>query len=539
MKNKLELTWVGKYDNQGNIESRILIEDKEKSYGDSDSENMLIHGDNLLALKALEQKYSNSIKCIYIDPPYNTGNAFEHYDDNLEHSIWLNLMSQRLQILHNLLSDDGVIFISIDDDEYHYLKVLCDEIFSRKNYTGTFIWEKKKKPSFLSNMGVITEYVLSYAKNKLQSPPFVYGKTTEGKKYPINNAGNGVRKLTFPANSVTFGIIDQTIEAQDMSGGNIITKLLNDVVIKDGRNENDFTLEGEWRYSQEKLNELIQNNEKIFISKIPFRPNHIKNGGEPKKMKNLLDIAHYSMKTNEDATKESEALFGVGNAFTNPKPEMLISTLIQAVTEEGDIVLDSFLGSGTTCAVAHKLKRKWIGIELGDQCYQFCKVRMDKVVDGEQGGISTSVNWHGGGGYKFYELAPTLIKNDMFGEPIINKQYNEEMLARAVALHENFIYDPSDSCFWKQSKGTENSFLYVTTSFINSIILDAISEEIKNEEFLLIACTSFEENVDKKYNNIKIIKIPEELLDKCKYDVDNYDLNTVENEEIEDGATYD
>lgn len=167
---RLELTWIGKGEDP-EVEPRILIHDPSKDYGDPDTGNMLIHGDNLLALKALEQDFSGKIKCVYIDPPYNTGNAFEHYDDNVEHSTWLNLMEPRLELLRKLLSDDGVVFISIDDDESHYLKVLCDEVFGRKNYCGSFVWERKKKPSFLSNMGVVTEYILCYAKDKLQSPP--------------------------------------------------------------------------------------------------------------------------------------------------------------------------------------------------------------------------------------------------------------------------------------------------------------------------------------------------------------------------------
>lgn len=200
--NKLELTWIGKEDEPLAIEPRLLLDTPEYSFGEVETGtlpngkpwpgNMLIHGDNLLALRALEENFVGAVKCIYIDPPYNTGSAFEHYDDNLEHSKWLSLMLPRIQMLNKLLTEDGVMFISIDDDEAHYLKVLCDQVFGRKNYAGTLVWEKKKKPSFLSNMGSITEYVLAYVKNKDISTPFIYGTTTAGKKYPFNNAGNGV-----------------------------------------------------------------------------------------------------------------------------------------------------------------------------------------------------------------------------------------------------------------------------------------------------------------------------------------------------------
>jgi adenine-specific DNA-methyltransferase len=274
-------------------------------------ENMLIQGDNLDALKALLPYYAGKVKCIFIDPPYNTKTAFEHYDDNLEHTKWLEMIYPRLELLMELLSDDGVIFISINDDQVHYLKVILDEIFGRKNFCGSFVWEKKKKPSFLnSNMGSVTEYILSYAKNRINSPAFIGGLTTAGKKYPLNNAGNSIQILTFPANSIEFLCEDQIFEQQDMSSGNIKTKLLDKLEVKDGRNKNLFRLEGEWRYSQKKLSEILSNGERIIISKAPFRPNHVKEGGEPKKIKNLLSIAHYNMSTYEDAAEEGSLLFG-------------------------------------------------------------------------------------------------------------------------------------------------------------------------------------------------------------------------------------
>jgi len=185
-KQKLELTWIGKDNPEydiANIEPRILEENSKLSNCTNDpiTENMIIHGDNLLALKALLQEYEGKVKCIYIDPPYNTGNAFEHYDDSVEHSLWLSLMKPRLELLRMLLKDDGVIFISIDDEEYPYLRIICDEVFNRNNFCGSLVWEKKKKPSFLSNMGSITEYILSYSKDKTFSPDFVFGETTKGK----------------------------------------------------------------------------------------------------------------------------------------------------------------------------------------------------------------------------------------------------------------------------------------------------------------------------------------------------------------------
>lgn len=511
---KLELTWVGKYDEVA-VEPRILIEDPSKSYGDPNSENMLIHGDNLIALQALQQDFAGKIKCIYIDPPYNTGTAFEYYDDGLEHSKWLSMMRPRLQLLRELLADDGAIFISIDDDEYAYLKVICDEIFQRSNFVGTLIWEKKKKPSFLSNIGSITEYVLIYAKDKSKLPDLVYGYTTEGKKYPFNNAGNGVRTLTFPANTVSFLFDDCVIEAQDMSGGNIITELLDDITVVNGTNANAFRLKGEWRYSQQKLDEIIKNGEKIVISKVPFRPNHVKAGGEPKKLKNLLSISHYDISTNEDATSESRALFGTSLAFSYPKPEKLINILLSTITNPGDYVLDSFVGSGTTAAVAHKMGRRYIAIEMGNHCYTHCKVRLDKVIDGEQGGISKAVNWQGGGGYKFYELAPSLlVKNPLLPVYQINPKYTFEMLCEAICKIEGFRYKV-DGVYHGYS--SEKRFIHITKEFINAEYIKTVAATLGEDQSLLIYGTKIQSGL-RLPDNIEVKKIPKDLLDKCTFE---------------------
>lgn len=531
-KQKLELTWVGK-EKRAKLEPRILIEDPDKSYHaskrvskDDIFDNLLIKGDNLLALKALEQEYAGKVKCIYIDPPYNTGNAFEHYDDGLEHSIWLSLMRERLEILRRLLSEDGVLFVQIDDAEQAYLKILLDEIFGRRNFCGQFVWEKKKKPSFLNaNMGIITEYILSYSPNREKSPAFIGGLTTEGKKYPLNNAGNSLQVLKFPVGSVTFTNIDDgVVLPQDMSEGNIKTKLLDKLIIKDKKNENEFRLEGEWRYSQRKLDEIIEAKEQLIISKIPFRPNHIKTGGEAKKIKNLLTVAHFNMATYEDSNKETIYLFGTDKAFDYPKPEMLIHTLLSAVTNPGDLVLDSFLGSGTTAAVAHKMGRRWIGIELGEHCDTHCMPRLKKVIDGEdQGGITKSVDWKGGGGFRYYNLAPSLIKFDDWGNPIINKQFDENMLVRALCKVEGFEFNPSPEEYWKQGRSTETDFIYVTTQHLTSQMLQKLSEDVGENCTLLICCGSFDSKKD-SYENLTIKKIPKAILKKCEWNHDDYSL---------------
>ncbi len=542
-KQKLELTWIGKNNPEydiANIEPRILVENPDLSNitNAPDTENMIIHGDNLLALKALLPEYEGKVKCIYIDPPYNTGNAFEHYDDSVEHSTWLSLMKPRLELLKKLLSDSGVIFCSIDDENYGYLRILFDEVFGSSNFCGSLVWEKKKKPSFLSNMGTVTEFVLAYSKEKIHSPNFIFGSTTKNKKYPFNNAGNGLSVLKFPAGAVRFGVRDQTIEPKDMSGGNIVTRLLDVVTVEKSFNKNDFRLEGEWRYSQEKLDEIVKAGEVITISKEPFRPNHLKDGGAPKKMKNLLSIAHYGMDTYEDSKAETVMLFGA-DPFDYPKPEKLIHTLINAVTEDDDLILDSFLGSGTAAAVAHKMGRKYIGIEMGEHAYTHCKVRLDKVIDGsDQGGISKVLDWKGGGGYKFFELAPSFIGRDEFGNAVIDTYYDDAKLVRAMCKLMNFTFAPSQTEYWKQGVGQGKNYLYVTTQLLTVGMVQQIAAHLVDGESLIIAPKKYEPGADTVDSRITVKKIPQSVLKACYYGKKEYLLpireSTIEEIDEED-----
>ncbi len=341
------------------------------------TQNLFIEGDNLEVLKLLQKSYHKKVKLIYIDPPYNTGNEFiypDKYQDNLGtylrytgqiddegfklsantetsgryHTNWLNMMYPRLKLARNLLRSDGVLFVSIGDDEIANLRKLCDEVFGDENFCGIFVWEKKKKPSFLdANMGSVTDYIVSYAKHRPDSPPFAAGTVEDGKKYPFNNAGNGIQILTFPAQSVKFNSADQTIPAQDMSEGNIKTELLDAVEIVSGRNANAFRLKGEWRYSQKKLDEFVQQDEEIVISKVPFRPNYINRSGESKKTANFLSHRTNGVPTNEDATEEIRKLFAA-DVMSYPKPSGLLKYLVRSVTSAGDVVLDFFAGSATT-----------------------------------------------------------------------------------------------------------------------------------------------------------------------------------------------
>ena len=514
MGNKLELTWLGKED-EIKIEPRILIEDKEKSNckNDFDTENMIIHGDNLLALKALEQKYSGKVKCIYIDPPYNTGSAFEHYDDNLEHSTWLSLMKPRLEILRNLLSDDGSIWISIDDDEGHYLKVLCDEVFGRNNFVATCIWQKihstKNDAKYLSNNH---DLILLYSK-KIDKLAINLLPRTEEMNSRYKNSDNDERG---PWQSGDLVANEERANGYYDVISPISGKVFN---VPSGKH---------WVYSEQNMKEMIKDN-RIWFGKdgcsFPRKKrflSEVKSGRKSNTIWLSNEVGH-----NQEAKREVIS-FNAESVFATPKPERLIERVLTLGSNEGDLVLDSFLGSGTTAAVAHKMGRKYIGIEMGDHAYTHCKLRLDKVIDGsDQGGISKSVDWQGGGAYKFYELAPSLINKDGFDEYVINKEYDADMLASAVALHEGFTYAPDSDIFWKQSKGNESSYLFVTTRHLNQSYIDSIKSTMEDGEYLIIACKSFENGLDKIYPNITIKKIPQTLLSRCEFDKDNYNLNIV------------
>ena len=341
------------------------------------TQNLMIEGDNLEVLKLLQRSYAGKVKAIYIDPPYNTGGNFVYTDDfrdNLAnyllrtgqaqadggkttsrsegsgrlHSDWLSMIYPRLKLARNLLRPDGVIFISIDDHELDNLMKIGAEVFGEENFCGLLVWEKKKKPSFLNaNMGSVTDYIVSFARDRGQSPPFAAGRVEDGKKYPFNNAGNAVQTLTFPAGSVRFACPDQTVPAQDMSEGNIHAELLDDVRIIAGRNMAAFRLKGQWRYTQQKLDAMVRDGAEIAVSKLPFRPNYVNRSRDAKKTANLLSHRTNGVSTNEDATEEIRQLFGA-DVMSHPKPSGLLQYLVRAVTTGDDIVLDFFAGSGTT-----------------------------------------------------------------------------------------------------------------------------------------------------------------------------------------------
>lgn len=576
---KLELTWIGKDEPCNNIEPRIFIENAEYSYGDSASENMIIHGDNLLALRALEGDFTNSVKCIYIDPPYNTGNAFEYYDDGLEHSIWLGLMRARLISLRNLLSEDGTIWIQIDDDEQAYLKVLCDEIFGRSNFINMVSVNMKNIAGASGGgedkrMKKNCEYILAYAKNYSLLPlfngPYEYTEMSDliqqylddgkswkyttvlvkpGEKEYIGSTvdGDGNEIKVYARKNPEMKSIKQMAKADNISekeaykkyGINIFQTTNAQTSIRtriiDFRNENNISddlLSIEYipktGKNKGKLYEQFYKGDKCRLFVWLRDTSEVIDGELYKKD---LQGTYWDMNAwMKNVTKEGDVVFPNGK-----KPEKLVSQIFSMTTQPGDLVLDSFLGSGTTAAVAHKMKRKYIGVELGNQAYTLCFERLKRIINGDdKGGITNSENWQGGGGFKFYELAPSLLKEDKHGQMVINKQYNADMLAAAMAKQEGFTYAPTSDTYWKQGTSSEQDFVYTTTQFLTVETLDRIHEEMAEGESLLICCTAFQKECKSAHSNISIKKIPKMLLGRCEFGKDNYNLNIINIPEVEE-----
>jgi len=505
---KLELCWPGK-DIEVKPEPRVLIENPEKSFGEANTENMLIHADNLLALKALEQKFAGKIKCIYIDPPYNTGNAFEHYDDGLEHSIWLNLMKSRLKILWNLLqTNEGSIWISIDDREMPYLRVLMDEICGRDKFIASNVWQKRYSRENREAIGDVHEYVIVYAKS-----PEIF-KIIRNKVKLDEKSKRVYKNLNNDPKGPWRGI---PMTAQGYRPNQMYT-------IKSPKGKLHKPPEGRcWSTIEENFKKLLSENRIYFGKDNNSQPNIIRYLSEVEGHVPWTWWPHDDVGHTDEAKKEQQILFGKENTFDTSKPERLIERVLNIATNPGDFILDSFLGSGTTVAVAHKMNRKWIGIELGEHCNTHCLPRLKAVCDGtDQGGISKAVEWKGGGGFKFYELAPSLLNKDKYNQWVINPNYNAQLLAAAMARHEGFTYCPSESVVWKQGNATENHFIFTTTNTITPDVVEQILSELKPGESLRICCTAFIEGCNDISPRIEIKKIPAVLLGKCEFGKEDY-----------------
>ena len=511
---KLELTWIGKH-KRPKLEARILLEDPEKSYHAkvrseaAAFDNRLIFGDNLLALKALEQEFTGKVKCVFIDPPYNTGSAFAHYDDGLEHSIWLGLMRDRLEIIKRLLSDDGSLWITIDDNEAHYLKVLCDEVFGRGNFIANIVWNHRKSVQSDIVISLSHNHLLVFAKSK-DKVTLNRLQLVDADKY--SNPDNDPRGLWY---------------ATPFDAPNIRPNLTYPIT-NPNTGEEYLPPKGRcWRTTQEEYLKALADNRIVFG----------KTGKSKPQMKRFLSEAQSkgsSVKTWWDdagtATEGTKELQKMNFDFDTPKPERLLGKVLQIATNPGDLVLDSFAGSGTTGAVAHKMGRRWIMVELGEHCHTHIIPRLQKVIDGEdQGGISKAVNWQGGGGFRYFRLAPTLIVNDKWGNQIINPDYNPEMLAEALAKLEGFIYMPSENLWWQHGYSSENDFIYVTTQSLSVEQLQVLSDEVGAGRSLLICCSAWRgitaDQAAERFPNLSLKKIPKMILKRCEWGHDDYSLN--------------
>lgn len=522
-KTKLELTWPGK-EERLRLEPRILLEHPERGHhaaarraGDL-FDNMLIKGDNLLALKALEQDYAGKVKCVFIDPPYNTGSAFEHYDDGLEHSIWLSLIRDRLELLKRLLAEDGSLWVTLDDNEAHYFKVLCDEVFGRKQFVANVVWQKRYAPDARIAISDAHEHLFCYAIDKA-----AFSKTrnlvalTEAQTKQFKNPDNDPKGPWKADNFTAAGFRPNQMYEITLPSGRVVTP-------PEGRC---------WRVTKDRFEAWQAAGLMTYGA-----------GGDnaPAVKRYLSDMegmvpwtwwGHTDAGHSQEGKHESQALFGRDNAFATPKPERLLQRILNIATNPGDIVLDSFAGSGTTGAVAHKMGRRWIMAEVGDHADTHIVPRLTKVIDGEdQGGVTKAVGWEGGGGFRYYTLAPSLLERDAYDNWVIAPEYNGPMLAQAMCKHLGFTYDPAqsgdnderDAEWWRHGRSSERDFLYVTTQALTQDALRLLSEDVGPERSLLICARAFSGNID-AFENLTCRKIPASILSKCEWGRDDYSLN--------------
>jgi len=560
-KTKLELTWIGK-DEREKLEPRVLIEDEamghscpapDGSLGLRD--NILIKGDNLLALKALEAegRFKGSVKVVYIDPPYNINAAQDNYDDGLEHSIWLSLLRDRIELIYRLMTDDGVFFTQIDDREMPYLTVLCDEIFGRKNRIN-IVAVKMSEASGLkmshvgSRLPKFKEFVLVYKKGG--SPKFNIEKipaadwNDEYKTVLLGIDREKSDRLKELMGQDTISV-DEASEANSILEDGYtqsISAFFKAQSIAKAK-QKDWKYENAWRIIQAVgSSSVLRLAKDSSIADQEIAAARASRGGlalhltgfdhaakQPRIQVIFAD--QHLMVHPGDFWSDIRTTGGVGQegGMTFPKgkkPEALIKRLIQMVSNPGDLVLDSFAGSGTTGAVAHKMGRRWIMVELGDHAETHIVPRLNKVIDGQDpGGVTEATGWKGGGGYRYFHLAPSLLEKDQWGQYVISKEYKPEMLAEAVSKLMGFTYAPSQDYFWRHGHSTENDYIYVTTQRLTHDALRKLSHEVGEGRTLLVCCRAHDENT---FDNLTVRKIPHAVMAKCEWGRDDYSLNIQE-----------
>ncbi|NVZ07837.1 site-specific DNA-methyltransferase [Allochromatium humboldtianum] len=392
-----QLTWLGDAEAKRaarRVPYRLL--ETQSVHGDPDADNWLIQGDNLEALKSLLPFCAGRVKCIFIDPPYNTKSAFEHYDDNLEHSQWLSMMYPRLELLRDLLAEDGSIWVTIDDNEGHYLKVVMDDVFGRGNFIATGIWQKlHARNNSAQHLSDDHDFIIAFARNlKIWRPNKV--SRSYASDADFWNPDDDPRGL--------WRRSDLTAAKPYSDGHYEVTGPHGDIFVP---RKNRY-----WSLSRETF-AALEKDDRIWWGKtgrtFPFRKRFQSELGDlvPTTVWLNTDVGN-----NREAKQEVAKLFGRDDIFSTPKPERLARHVLHIATNPGDLVLDSFLGSATTAAVAHKMGRRWIGIEMGEHARTHCLPRLLKVIDGEPGGISKAVDWNGGGGFRFLTLGPPVFEPD-------------------------------------------------------------------------------------------------------------------------------
>ena len=554
-KQKLELTWMGK-DKRPKLEPRILLEDPARSYhakgrvGDDDLfDNRLIFGDNLLALKALEQEYTGRVKCIYIDPPFNTQQAFELYDDGLEHSVWLSLLRDRIEILHRLLEPKGTLFAHIDDNELGYLIAVLDEVFQRENRIGVITFKQSAPSGPKSiNRGIVTtcNYLLYYVKDKASwKPERVYTPVGRDNRYSKIIRNRDARYSEWEIVSLKDEFVaatglDNWKTAREKFGAGLEDRMHRfvldnaDWVVRTARVAAKDVSES----AREALSHSKAIRDQVFSSPRTDKEDQFFLNGEQlvfyrAKVK-LVDGVRVTGAplTNLWGDLLSNNLHNEGGVSfpKGKKPESLLKRCIELATNPGDLVLDSFAGSGTTGAVAHKMGRRWIMVELGEHCHTHIIPRMKKVIDGQDpGGITGALDWKGGGGFRYYRLAPSLLEQDRWGNWVINREYNAAMLAEALCKLEGFTYAPSETLWWQHGHSTERDFIWVTTQNLSAEQLHALSDEVGEGRSLLVLCSAFRgvgaDAAAERWPNLALKKIPRVVLARCEWGRDDYSLN--------------
>lgn len=553
---KLELTWIGK-NHQRRVEPRILMEDPAFSYHalsrreNDQFDNLLLRGDNLLALKALEANYTGAVKCIYIDPPYNISVASPHYEDGLEHSSWLSLMRDRLEILYRLLADDGVIFVQIDDEEVAYLTVLMDEVFGRRNRvnivavkmseaTGVKMSHAKKR------LPKTKEFILVYKKEDITISPV---------KIPLEKWNDEYKEIILGISESELEYLKDLIDSEGHDEGSVLRAngILRNATLKSLsrhfkdemvplEKQDQFKWDNAWRIVQavgagsikdraiharaedQSISSVLSSQKKLYL----FKTNFDEASRDPRIR--IIFADRYLQYNPGDFWTDIKTTGGVGQeggvSFPKgKKPEALLQRVIDMCTKPGDLVLDSFAGSGTTGAVAHKMGRRWIMVELGDHCETHIVPRLKRVIDGnDSGGITDAVSWKGGGGYRYFKLAPSLLEKDQFDNWVISKAYDAEMLAEAMCKHFNFSYAPSTEHYWIHGRSSESDFIYVTTNSLSHEQLAAISDEVGQGRTLLICCKAFQGSNADSFSNLTIRKIPGAILGRCEWSKDDYSM---------------